>query len=201
MSDYQQSPFNKQRNDKFLMVIPLPKGLRPIKGTTQSNSTIIPPNLTMSVYGAIAPDIAVPAVQVRYGGQTMNTSSMAREPYTNQVVNFTIDNRFSNYWVIYKWLNLLNNAKTSTLDSENILNLQHAKPGPEQAMQYYFTDISIFALDEYEKRVMEFKYTQAFPVRLSGISFNHRQGAEIECTLEFAYSQFTATLVEQINSL
>ena len=68
-------------------------------------------------------------------------------------------------------------------------------------MKDYFTDISIFALDEYEKRVVEFKYTQAFPTKLSGISFNYRQGNEVECTLEFAYSQFYATLVESVETL
>ena len=197
---YQQSPFNKQRNDKFLMVIPIPKGLRSIQGSSHTNQTIIPASLSMSIYGAVAPDVSVPAIQVKYGGQTMNTSSMAREPYSSQTVNFTIDNRFNNYWVIYKWLSLLNDDKASSLDANNVFGLEKTKPGLEHAMQYYFTDISIFALDEYEKRVMEFKYTQAFPTKLSGITFNHRQGPEVECTLDFAYSQFLATLVESVDN-
>jgi|TARA_R110000868_G_scaffold243770_3_gene499781 hypothetical protein len=198
---YSQSPFNKQRNDKFLMVIPVPKGLRSIQGSSHTNETIIPATLNMSVYGAMAPDVSVPAIAVKYAGQTMNTSSMAREPYGSQTVNFTIDNRFNNYWVIYKWLNSLNNDKYSTLDADNVFNLEKNKPGTEAAMQYYFTDISIFALDEYEKRVIEFKYTQAFPTKLSGITFNYRQGTEVECTLDFAYSQFIATLVENVDNL
>ena len=68
-------------------------------------------------------------------------------------------------------------------------------------MKQYFTDISIFALDEYDKRVIEFKYIQAFPTKLSGINFNQRLGKEVECTLEFAYSQFLADLVENVDSL
>jgi hypothetical protein len=63
------------------------------------------------------------------------------------------------------------------------------------------TDISIFALDEYEKRVIEFKYTKAFPTKLGGITFSDRDSSEAESTLEFAYSQFTAKLVEEVENL
>jgi hypothetical protein len=198
MTAIAQSPFNKQRDDKFIMVIPTPKGLKPIQGSTHTNITVIPASLSMSVYGAIVPDVSVPAIALRYAGQTLNTSSMVRDAYPSQSVNFTIDNRFNNYWFIYKWLNLLNNDKTSTYDKENITNAYHLT---EKSMQQYFTDISIYALDEYEKRVMEFKFTQAFPTKLSGISFNYRQGKEVECTLDFAYSQFLASLVETVDNL
>ena len=201
MTALTQSPFNKQRNDKFLMVIPVPKGLRGIQSTNRAQDTIIPSALSMSIYGAMAPDISVPPIAIRYGGQTMNTSSMAREPYTTQAINFKIDNRFNNYWVIYKWLDILNDDKYSVTDKQNVFGLEKARPGIETAMQEYFTDISIFALDEYEKRVIEFKYTQAFPTRLGGISFNHQQGTEVECTLEFAYSQFLAELVTSVDNL
>jgi len=201
MADYIQAPLNKQRKDKYMIVIPTPKGLREIITgdiRSRSESMIIPAALQMSVYGSIAPDIAVPAVDHRYGGQSYNVSSHVRDPYAPQTVNFTIDNRFNNYWVIYKWLSVLNDHKTSLFDSDNVTNLEHKN---EFAAQYYMTDISIFALDEYNKRVVEFLFTKAFPTKLGGISFNDRDPTEAESTLEFAYSQFIVKLVENVESL
>lgn len=201
MSNYVQAPLNKQRKDKYIMVIPIPKGLRDIvtgdlKG--RANDSIIPKALTLSIYGSIAPDVSVPAVLTKYSGQSYNVSSHAREPYSPQTVNFTIDNRFNNYWVIYKWLAILNDPKLSIYDADNITNLEHRN---EKASQSYMTDISVFALDEYEKRVVEFKYTKAFPTKLGGITFSDRDSTEAETTLEFAYSQFTTTLVEEVENL
>lgn len=201
MSDYTQAPLNKQRKDKYILVIPTPKGLRNIAEkdvASRSNATIIPPTLSMSVYGSIAPDVSVPAILTRYSGQSLNVSSHARDPYQPQIVNFTIDNRFNNYWVIYKWLSVLNDQKQSILDSDNIMNIEHRNQLVEQ---YYMTDISIFALDEYNKRVVEFKYTKAFPTKLGGITFSDRDAGEVESTLEFAYSQFLVDLVETVESL
>jgi hypothetical protein len=201
MSNYTQAPLNKQRKDKYLMVIPVPKGLRDIASRnieSRSNDVIIPPTLSMSIYGSIAPDVSVPSVQTRYSGQTYNVSSHARDPYAPQMVNFTIDNRFNNYWVIYKWLNILNDHKLSEFDADNITNLEHRN---QIAAQFYMTDISIFALDEYNKRVVEFKYTKAFPTKLGGINFNDRDATEVESILEFAYSQFFVSLVENVESL
>lgn len=201
MSEYIQAPLNKQRKDKYLIVIPVPKGLKGITTgnlTSRDERSIIPAALQMSIYGSIAPDVVVPSVDHRYGGQSYNVSSHVREPYAPQSVNFTIDNRFNNYWVIYKWLSILNDHKNSLFDSDNITNLEHKN---EFAAQYYMTDISIFALDEYNKRVVEFLYTKAFPTKLGGINFSDRDSAEAESTLEFAYSQFIVKLVENVESL
>ena len=154
---YVQAPLNKQRKDKYTIVIPTPPGLREIvtkDPRSRANQAIIPDALTMAIYGSIAPEVVVPAILTRYSGQSLNISSHARDPYQPQTVNFTIDNRFNNYWVIYKWLAILNDPKLSIYDSENITDIEHKT---EIASQKYMTDISIFALDEYEKRVIEFK--------------------------------------------
>jgi len=201
MSDFVQAPLNKQRKDKYQIVIPVPKGLKEIANSdpgSRSNAVILPNTLAMSVYGSIAPDVIVPPITLGYAGQHYQMSSHVREAYSPQSVNFTIDNRFNNYWVIYKWLSVLNDHKTSEFDEDNITNLKNRN---QVVAQYYMTDISIFALDEYDKRVIEFKYTNAFPTKLGGISFNDRDAGEAESTLEFAYSQFVANLVENVESL
>jgi hypothetical protein len=195
--NYAQSPFNKTRNDKFLLVLNFPDGLRNIsKKIVRSNETILPDTIQFSVYGALVPDVEVPVINVRYSGQTLAASSHARPPYPACTVNFTIDNRFNNYWTIYKWLDLLNSSEEGLVDKDNIL----VKDNRTDLMKYA-ANISIFALDEYDKRTVEFLYTNAFPTALGGINFNNRDASEIETTFTFNYSRLLVSLVETVDSL
>lgn len=197
--NYSQSPFNKSRKDKFLLVLNFPDGLKNIaKKVTRSNDNIFPDALQFSVYGSLVPDVEVPALNLRYSGQTLTTSSQARNPYPPLTVNFTVDNRFNNYWTIYKWLNLLNHDRTGIYNSSDIL--PESKFNNKDIL-VYAANISIFALDEYDKRSIEFKYINAFPTALGGISFNNRDPGEIETSFTFSYSQFLVSLVETVDSL
>jgi hypothetical protein len=195
--NYAQSPFNKTRKDKFLLVLNFPDGLKDIsKKITRTNQSILPDTIQFSVYGAIVPDVEVPVVNVRYTGQTLAASSHARPPYPACTVNFTVDNRFNNYWTIYKWLDLLTSSEDGLVDKDNIL----VKNNRTDLMKYA-ANISIFALDEYDKRTVEFVYTNAFPTSLGGINFNNRDASEIETTFTFNYSRLLVSLVETVDSL
>lgn len=205
---YMQSPFNKSRKDKFLFVLNLPDALKKIASKFRSGEQgINPDSLQFSIYGAVVPNVDVPEVQTRYAGQTLLHSSISRSPYPPLTINFTVDNRFYNYWVLYSWLNLLNNDKTSTYDVNNLTTdgVPLVKITKDQGLAptqlLYRSDISIFALDEYDKRTIEFRYTQAFPTELGGVEFNYRDGSEIDTTFSFAYSQFIANLVENVDNL
>jgi len=194
---YSQSIFNKSRKDKFLLILNLPKGLKGIdRKINRSDSTIKEDSLQFSVYGSIVPNIEIPATPLRYAGQTLHTSSLARPPYPPLTINFTVDNRFNNYWVIYKWLNILNDSKTGTYDNNDIMSNNNKSINNE-----YASNLSIFSLDEYDKRVIEFTYTNAFPTSLAGIDYNNRDAGEIETSATFNYSQFHASLVESVDSL
>lgn len=208
MSTFAQAPVNKSRVDKFIMVIPVPTGLKTVNShTIRNNQTIVADSLTMSVFGGIVPDISVPAIQERYAGQTLYATSHTRDPYPPLSVKFTIDNRFNNYWTIYKWLNILNHDQESIYDQPNVTgvvkvhdeNTKTLISTTDHALQKYTTTVSIIALDEYNKPVIEFKYTRAFPIKLGGITYNYRDATEIEVSAEFAYSQMVPHLVEDIS--
>ena len=213
MSNTIQSPFNIIRKDKFLMVIPIPKGLKSIvKKFTQKNSYVDPDTFSISVYGAVAPPVAIPSTEARYSGQSIKLSSHSRPSYPPLTINFAIDNRYSNYWFIYKWLNILNDDKLSIYDADDIVNETNIDPHTikglsthtgtySKQLQYYSTDISIFVLDEYEKRVAELKYYGAFPTSLGGLNLSYRDATQADVPVEFAYSQFDVSLIEQVESL
>ncbi len=199
-----QSQFNKSRLDKFLLVITLPKVLQDIAVKnldSRDNSAIIEDSLQFSVYGSIVPSVTVPALEEGYAGQFFKLSTHNRPSYENVTVNFTIDNEFNNYWVLYKWLDILNDEKLSQFDGKDITDSIKVDPKLRNNANslnpptLYQTDITLYAKDEFDKNKVKFTYTKAFPVSLGGIDFNYRNPGEIESTFEFAFSQLLVELV------
>ena len=125
MGTINQSQFNKSRLDKFLLVLNLPPVLKDISKqnlSSRDNNVIIEDSLQFSVYGSVVPSIQVPSEDLYYGGQSMKVSKHTRPVYDNVTVNFTVDNEFNNYWVLYKWLDLLNDEELSKFDGKDIAN-------------------------------------------------------------------------------
>ncbi len=183
-----QSYLNKQRKDKFVLVFDLPKALKDIKSTTQrSNNKVIPDTMQFSVYGNVIPEISIPEKEVPYGGQVMKVTSFTRPSFPKNTVNFTVDNMFNNYWVIYKWLQLFNDEREGVYMSTAFKDSGQLKN--------YETTISVYGLDEYNNRVVEFLFYHAFPVFLGGINYSDRESAEMESTFEFVYGQFETNLL------
>lgn len=183
-----QSLLNKQRKDKFVMVFNIPEALKIIKSDiSRANNKVIPNTVQFSIYGTVIPDISIPEKEVPYGGQVLKVSSMARPSYPNNVINFTIDNMFNNYWVIYKWLEILNQERESVYKSKIPLD--------KGSLKNYETTITVFGLDEYNNRTIQFNFYHCFPVKLGGIQYSDRDPGELESTFEFAYHQLEATLL------
>lgn len=200
---YVQSPFNKQRKDKFLLVLNLPDALKTVNSQfNRNNETLNLNSIQFSVYGLTIPEISIPQVDTKYGNQNFAHSSFNRPPWAPATVNFTIDNRFNNYWAIYSWLNMLNDDATGLYDINNLTNrpaqLKNISP---QVDTEYKADISVYLLDEYDKRSVQFLFKKAFPTALGGFDVNYRNAEELETTFTFAYSQFIMKLVENVNDL
>ncbi len=128
MSNYiQQSLLNKARKDKFVFVLTLPEAMKDITYTLPENrqdDRIIPNTLQFSVYGAVLPSVKVDAGHIRYSGQAVQFSSHSRPEYSNVSVNFTIDNQFNNYWVIWKWLDILNDDKEAIFHKDKKIEVK-----------------------------------------------------------------------------
>lgn len=191
-----QSQFNKSRLDKFLMVIDLPPALKPINTADfelRSNTTINSDSLQFSVYGAVVPPINVPASSQLYAGQSFKVSTHVRPPYEDVSVNFTVDSNFNNYWVIYKWLDLLNDDKASIYNYNNpaqsSVNIKNISPAA------YQTDITLYAKNEFDVNIVKFVYKYAFPVKLGQINYSYRDEKEIETTFDFAYAQLLVEIL------
>jgi hypothetical protein len=186
-----QSILNKSRSDKFLLVFDVPPILKTFsKGfeANQNNSVILPDSVQFSIFGTIIPEITVPAVENRYSGNTFYVSSNSKNSYPPVNVKFAIDNRYSNYWTIYQWLNLLHDQRDGRYNAQNIV--------VDQNFSDYQTDITIYGLDEYDNKRIKFTYKKAFPTSINGIDYNYQESGEIVSGFVFVYSQL---FVEMLN--
>lgn len=199
MNTVPQSQLNKSRLDKFLLVLNLPPILRNIDNKNlgiRSGKLLSQNSLQFSVYGSVIPTISVPDVEAPFSGGTYKVSSNSRPPYDNVNVNFTIDNKFNNYWVINKWLNVLSDARFVVYNAADSTSSVDVDRLPFKLQpQSYQTDFTIYGKDEFDNNVVKFTYTKAFPVSLGSINYNYRDAGEIETTFEFAFSQFFVELV------
>jgi len=185
-----QSILNKSRGDKFIMVLNLPQALRSLKSSTRSNTKVDFDTLQFTIKGSPVPDIIVPAVFLPYGGQEIKLSSHSRKPYESVFIDFTVDNLYRNWWVIYQWLDLLNDEKYSYYNQNDF-----AKEEAWEAMKDYTANFTIYGLDEYNNKVIKFDYEGAFPLSVASPKYDDTTPNEITSKFEFAFSFFTATLV------
>lgn len=190
---YIASPLNKAIADKFLMVLKLPEALKPINEKfRRDNKTLQLDTLQFSIWGSVVPKISVPSVSVRYLGGNFPISSHAYPEWDPVTIKFEVDNLWSNYWVIYQWLNLMRNDKAGIMGG--ISDKQDVIPGAEP-VRTYSSDMTVYALDEYEEPRIKWTYTYAFPTNLSEINFSERDTKRIESSFTFQFSQLLCELI------
>ena len=190
---YDQAVLNKSRNDKFMLVFDVPNLIKPLtRKFTRNNDTFQLDTMQFSVYGAVVPRIQVPAVAVNYSGNTLHVSSQTHPGYAPVNINFTIDNQFNNYWVIYTWLNALRNYNDGTYAT----SVQDGtRASGSMLLKDYATDMTVFGLDEYNNEIVKWTYKRAFPTSLGEINFNNRSSGEIDTTLQFAFAEIECVLL------
>lgn len=209
MSDtFQQSTLNRSRLDKFLLAFSVPEALKGITSKTdrqvneKSLLRVIPDKLQYAVYGAVIPEITVPSIDLPQFGQSLKVSSHHRPAYPDVTVNFALDNQFNNYWYIWSWLNILNDYKTAEYDAQKLgkskliasIPSSNNTNAPKLLVDYQ-TDMSLYGLNEYNQKTIEFTYTKAFPVSLGGINYNYRDSSEIDGSFTFSFSQLLIKLL------
>ncbi len=193
MSTVQQSILNKNRKDKFLLVLTLPNILKEVNKSSlneRSSNYLNQDTLQYSVYGNVVPNIVVPDVDVAFSGQTGKVTSYNRPAYPGVTVDFTVDNGYNNWWVLWYWLNVINNSTQGYYNSNNLPTNSAFKN-----VNSYMTDITMYGLDEYDNKVIQFDYLQAFITGLGGINFNYRDPEQIESSFTFVFSQFNTQLI------
>jgi hypothetical protein len=179
-----QSPLNRASKDKFVMILNLPPVLRK---RAAMDPLLDIESLQLSVYGTIVPEITVFETDVRFAGQNLHISSYARPTYPPLTINFVVDNNYQNYYVLWKWLEIVNDPTTSLYSGSNP-NTPQIQLEAGNSTEYQ-TDFSVVALNEYNQSIIEFFYKKAFITTLGSINYNYRDGEILECSAQFHFSQ------------
>lgn len=191
LTSIRQSVLNKARKDKFQLVFTLPKAMREIntrENLDRLDSKLVQDALQFSIYGTVIPAINVNAIEQQYSGQVFKFSGHHRPEYGNITVNFVVDSQFNNYWVIYKWINLMNHNKEAFFHRDQM-------PLVDSPFIDYATNFTIYGLDEYDNQKIQFDYIGVVPVGLGAINYNYQDSDQIESTFEFSFSQLTSKLL------
>jgi hypothetical protein len=193
-----QPSLNKLRKNKFRLILTIPNILKNIESkTVRDNDFINTDSIQFSIYNVEIPEVQVPEVPVHVYGQNLNVTSYDRPAYAPVTINFEVDNEFKNYWVIWKWLSLLNDPQDSHpyAGKETFPN---GKPDSiiEDDLWDYQTTIIVEVLDEYNNKQAVVKYTNAFPTKLGRLDYNYRDADQLSCYFTFVFNQLDIDLVE-----
>ena len=203
-SAQQQAILNKSRKDKFLLTLNLPDALKKINAQLQSDrgdNNVSLDSLQYSVYGTVVPQTAINPVTLPFAGQSLNLTSGKREKYNDVTVKFTVDNGFNNWWVLWKWLDYINGATSSTLDNNNLTQLGfnnidgYTQYTTGTNLQPYQTTVVVEGLDEYNNKKIRWIYSKAFITNLAGIDYSYRDADQLESSFTFSFSQLTSELL------
>ena len=190
---FQQSILNKSRKDKFLLVLNIPNALKTINlsvNDQRKTFNLDLNSLQYSVYGNIVPDVVINPIALNFGGQPLKVTTYQRESYSNITVNFAVDNGYNNWWVLWKWLNYINDAKMSVSNKDGL-----EVKGIDR-MHDYQTLITVYGLDEYNNQKIKFDYHKAFITNLQGFKYSYQDATQLESSFTFAFSQLGAELLQ-----
>lgn len=195
MTDILQSHLNKLRKDKFLAVISLPNILKELnRKNIVDNQLLNLDSLQFGVVNCTIPTISIPEISLMHSGQNYNATSYVRPKYDPIKLDFQVDNEFKNYWVIWKWLNLMNDAKNSTYASTEMY--PNGAPVQQPPIVYnYTTDMSLYGLNEYDKKVIRFDFKYTFPTSLGQLDYNYQDSEQLSTSATFVFNQLHVELI------
>ena len=189
-----QAPLNKARKDKFILVLTIPNILKGLNIRTPREDLFFNlDTLQFSVYNINVPTISIPEVPLHIYQQNYNVTSYDRPPYAPATINFAVDNEFKNYWVIWKWLQMINEPNDARYADKKVF-----PSGPPETIPTtynYQTDIVVFGLDEYNNKKSRFDFKYCFPTTLGELNYNYRDPEETDCYFSFVFNQLDIQLL------
>ena len=183
--DVFQSPLNKTLEDKFLFVMNVPECMKNVQSKyikELSTAGIGRNAISWSLTNVTIPKESIKAESLPYSGGHHYISSHTKTPYDPLKIEFKIDNKYANYFTIYEWMNLIYHEKEGYYDADNIAKGKYGS-------QAYSTSLAIVGTDEYDKPVIQWSFTHAFPTELPSIKLDYQNTGEITCSCEFVFSQ------------
>jgi len=135
--------------------------------------------LTLNIHGTVVPSIALGTEEHQWQG-SMYPAAISGITYEPWYVNFAVDSNWCNWYMIWKWMTMIDDGNThygrSTKD--------------------YFVDATMNVYDNANNRVMGVKIVNIYPTNLNEVTLSQRDGQEIlDCGVNFNYTRMEIELV------
>ena len=190
-----QPHLNKLRKDKFIVFLTIPNILKGLQSRSAREDKFLNlDTLQFSVYNINIPKVVIPEHQVHFGQQNYNITSYNRPAYPPVTINFEVDNEFKNYWVLWKWLQLLNDPQSAAYAGKEIFPAGAPVLEPKIVPNYQ-TTIMANALDEYDGEKARFVFTNAFITTLGEMEYNYRDPSQLQCQFTFVFNRLDIELL------
>lgn len=174
----ERSLLNRLDSDSFYAVLDFPKALREynLKVCGQQKSVSLN-SLELNVRDVTIPSITVEAIKTKFNGASRGESSKELSEFSDETIQFKVDDGMINYYTIHKWLALL-------IDQEGQQS-KYSKVG-------YATTFTILILDQYEKPIGSFTYHGVFPTTLGSLDLTNStsEAVYVDFTFSFDYISF-----------
>jgi hypothetical protein len=182
------SELNNLYNDKFDTILDLPTCLRKFNRVNRdTDKEISLEKLELSVRSITIPDISIPATKVAYGVGSHTEAGTKYDDFPDIDIQFKMDDNMSNYWSIYKWMQMLVDIEKGVVG------------GFEK--DHYSTTYSVFLLGQYKKPIGLYTFHGVVPTKLGGYPLdNNTEGDVIYIDFSFAYDRMTFDLRTDIDN-
>lgn len=159
-----QVNFNKSSGANYELIFPV----LPISDGIRESDI-----LSLNIHGTVVPAITIGTEEGHWQGGVVPRaiSTLTYEPW---YVNFTVDSNWRNWWMLFRWITLIDdgNSHFGVSTSE------------------YFVDATLNIYDNANNRVMGIKIVNIYPSNLNEVSMSQRDGQEsLDCGVNFNYTR------------
>lgn len=220
--DLAQTVMNKASKDKFLVILDVPKILRERQSKNiRLNQLVNRDKWQFSTSKINIPEVTVESQDLGFYGQHVKVTGQSRPAYSPIQIGFTVDNGFDNYHLLWNWLDTMNKARRSWMDTdlekEKSKVMMHIIPqagmdprnpsidtprdldylhiGHRPVFFDYMTTITVYALREYDEPIFKWTMFYAFPKTLGGIEYDYASTDAITSSISFEIGQMDTELL------
>lgn len=192
-ANLEESDLNRALADKFIFVFDLPCIMKNLETTGDQRQCgyINQEKVRINIRSANIPSVEVESKKLPYSGHTFKVSSHARTDYIPLNLNMFIDKLWDNYWLCWKWLDILCHHEQGFFDQNSTLTPTSSKGVPKE----YMTTMSLIVLDGYNQPKAQFNYENCFITSLGAVQVDFQQTDELSCDVVFDYSRLSMELL------
>ena len=178
------------------LTCPSPQTVTPLLGTGNYVFSLVKfPEITFFVQDVQLPDISLGTVVQRSTVHDIPIPGETME-YGELTCTFQVDSKMENYLALHNWIVGLGYPSNHQLYKNLMANAKNSNSLTELSKGY--TDGTLSILDNAYKPIIQARFVDCFPVRLSGIDFNSTNSDSLpltsQVTFEYTYYELTTML-------